>query len=192
MYELVDFDMALLLAINGWNALWADNVMWIISGKLTWIPLYLLLIGLLWWRFGWKRALLLTLALVAVVGLSDWTSGLIKHAVCRWRPAREPLLDGLVHVVNGYRGGRFGFVSSHAANTMGLSLLFCMLYNKYSHHVWWLMLWVGMNCWSRMYLGVHYPGDIVGGLLLGSFWAVIAYVAIRLTRRRIGADIGHK
>ena len=72
-----------------------------------------------------------TLALVAAVGLSDWiSSGVIKHLVCRPRPTHEPALEGLVHVVKGYVGGAYGFVSSHAANTMSLAVLFAMIWQK--------------------------------------------------------------
>ena len=72
MERLIDIDQQLLLAINGWHAAWADNIMWLISGKLTWIPLYLLLAGLLFWRFGWKKALWMLLAIGITVGLADY------------------------------------------------------------------------------------------------------------------------
>lgn len=180
MERLIEIDQELLLAINGWHSAWADQVMWIISGKLTWIPLYLVLIGLLFWRFGWRKALWMVLAIGVAVGLSDYiSSGIIKHLVCRPRPTHEPLLEGLVHIVNGYRGGHYGFVSSHAANTMSVALLYCLIWKNESHHEWWLMIWVVLNCWSRMYLGVHYPGDIIGGLIVGALVAAAVYAVLR-------------
>lgn len=182
--ELIHIDQSWLLAINGAHCGVMDQVMWYISQAWVWIPLYVVLIGLLIWRFGWKWGLVYTVALVAAVGLSDWiSSGVIKHLVCRPRPTHEPALEGLVHVVNGYVGGAYGFVSSHAANTMSLAVLFGLIWNKINHHGWWLILYVVVNCYSRMYLGVHYPGDILGGLLVGTVMAFVVYGLLNLVWR---------
>lgn len=177
--KLIEIDQSWLLAINGAHCAWLDQVMWYISQAWVWIPLYAVLIGLLIWKFGWKRGLVYTVALVVAVGLSDYvSSGLIKHWVCRPRPTHEPSLEGLVHIVNGYVGGQYGFVSSHAANTMSLAVLFSLIWNKINHQGLWLMLYVVVNCYSRMYLGVHYPGDILGGLLVGVLIALAVYAAL--------------
>ena len=198
--RLINIDMQWLLAVNGWHAPWADVLMWHISRAGTWIPLYVLLVGLVVWRFGiqatremeqnirWRKGALCVGVILCgfgvAVGLSDFvSSGLIKPWVCRPRPTHEPALEGLVHIVNGYTGGAYGFVSSHAANTMACGLLFSLLYrNKLATAG--LMLWVALNCYSRMYLGVHYPGDILGGLLVGALLAVGVYaILVRLCGR---------
>ncbi|MBQ7191593.1 MAG: phosphatase PAP2 family protein [Paludibacteraceae bacterium] len=190
---LIQLDQQWLVAINSWNAPWADTLMWIASGKLTWLPLYLLLIALLFWRYDWKKALFLCAAIGVAVGGADFiSSGIIKHLVCRPRPTHEPALEGLLHIVNGYKGGMYGFVSSHAANTIACALLFCLAYThrlkqlKVSHlcvrlSVLWttLMLWTALNCYSRMYLGVHYPGDIIGGLIVGASVAIIIWLIVK-------------
>lgn len=195
LQHLLDIDTELLLWINSHHAAWADQLMWIVSGRLTWLPLYAVLIGLLFWRFGWRRALVFILAIAAAVGLSDFiSSGIIKHAVCRFRPTHEPSLEGQLHIVHDYLGGLYGFVSSHAANTMSVSLLFCLIWTRQtpatnrrsqgSGLIWFLMLWVALNCYSRMYLGVHYPGDILGGLIVGSAIALILYVIVSSLLRK--------
>ena len=185
--QLIHIDTEILLAINGWHAPWADRLMWIISAKATWIPLYALLIGLLVWRYRkpasksmkWLQkvpvCVVLIVVIAAAIGLADFiASGVLKEWVARPRPTRVPELEGVLHLVNGYRSGRFGFVSSHAANTMACALLFSLIWrNKIA--TCGLMLWVAMNCYSRMYLGVHYPTDILGGLIVGSLVAVAAY-----------------
>ena len=129
--ELIEIDKAWLLAINGAHTAWLDQMMWYISQSWFWIPLYAVIIGLLIWRFGWKKGVIYTLLLIAAVGLSDYiSSGIIKHLVCRPRPTHEPTLAGLVHIVHNYVGGRYGFVSSHAANTMSLALLFSLIWRE--------------------------------------------------------------
>ena len=185
--QLLHIDTEILLAINGWHAPWADTLMWIISAKATWIPLYLLLIGLLVWRYRqlaptpikWLQkvpaCVVMIVAIGLAVGAADFiASGILKDWVARPRPSRVPELEGVLHLVNGYKSGRYGFVSSHAANTMAVALLFSLIWrNKIA--TCGLMLWVAANCYSRMYLGVHYPTDILGGLIVGSLVAVVGY-----------------
>ena len=188
--QLLHIDTEVLLAINGWHAPWADTLMWIISAKATWIPLYVLLIGLLVWRYRkpattnvkWLQKVPACVVMIVViamaVGAADFiASGILKDLVARPRPTRVPELEGVLHLVNGYRSGRYGFVSSHAANTMACALLFSLIWrNKIA--TCGLMLWVAANCYSRMYLGVHYPTDIMGGLIVGALVAVGAYVLL--------------
>lgn len=188
--QLLHIDTEILLAINGWHAPWADTLMWTISAKATWIPLYLLLIGLLVWRYRkpvmtsvkWLQKVPACVVMIAMIGLAvgaaDFiASGILKELVARPRPTRVPELEGVLHLVNGYRSGRYGFVSSHAANTMVCALLFSMIWRNKIATVG-LMLWVAANCYSRMYLGVHYPLDILGGLIVGCLVAMTAYVLL--------------
>lgn len=160
--------------------------MWTVSRANTWIPLYVLLVGLIAWKYrSWRAILFILLGFGIAVGLSDFTtSGIIKPLVCRLRPTHEPALDPL-HLIKGYTGGLYGFCSSHAANTMAVGMLFSLLYrNKIATAG--LMTWVALNCYSRIYLGVHYPSDIVVGLIIGALWATLVYWALR----RLLADDG--
>lgn len=189
--KLIHIDTEVLLAINEWHAPWADTLMWIISAKATWIPLYVLLIGLLIWRYRqpvptavkWLQRVPACVVMIVVialaVGAADFiASGILKEWVARPRPSRVPELEGVLHLVNGYKSGRYGFVSSHAANTMACALLFSLIWrNKIA--TCGLMLWVAANCYSRMYLGVHYPLDILGGLTVGALVAVGAFALLR-------------
>ena len=185
--QLLHIDTEILLAINGWHAPWADTLMWIVSAKTTWIPLYLLLIGLLVWRYRqpaptpikWLQKVPACVVMIVVIGLAvgaaDFiASGILKDWVARPRPSRVPELEGVLHLVNGYKSGQYGFVSSHAANTMAVALLFSLIWRNKIATVG-LMLWVAANCYSRIYLGVHYPTDILGGLIVGSLVAVGGY-----------------
>ena len=200
MDYLIHIDQQWLLAINGWHSEWADILMWYISKSTTWLPLYALLVGLIVYRFGilspslcregrrgssLLRVLIILAGFAVAVGVSDFvSSGIIKPWVCRLRPTHEPALAGMLHLVNGYTGGLYGFVSSHAANTMACALLFALLYrNKYA--TVGLMLWVALNCYSRMYLGVHYPADIIGGLAIGAMMATLTYGMVRRLVERV-------
>ena len=199
--ELIHIDQQWLLAINGCHAPWADTLMWIISSKLTWLPLYALLIALIFIRCkkrGWLLALIVIVAVAGSAGLADLiSSGIIKPIVCRLRPTHEPVLEGMIHLVNGYTGGRYGFVSSHAADTMACALCFSLFWaytseNKKRAHLSVtlpLMVWVALNIYSRMYLGVHYPGDIMGGLLVGAAVAVVMFLLLRYVIPRVSRSV---
>ena len=193
--QLLHIDTEVLLAINGWHAPWADRLMWIVSEKTTWLALYALLIGLLVWKFprpietakwNWLKKIpvwVIFVVLIALsVGAADFiASGILKDWVARPRPSRVPELEGVLHLVNNYRSGQYGFVSSHAANTMACGLLFSLIWRKKIATIG-LMLWVAINCYSRMYLGVHYPLDIIGGLVVGTIVAVVAYLFLCWTK----------
>ena len=175
----MNWDANILLWINGHHEVWLDEVMWTVSAAKTWVWLYVMLLLLLIKKYrNWRTVLIILIGFGVAVGLSDYLcSGILKPLVCRLRPTHEPRLEGMVHLVRGYTGGLYGFCSSHAANTMAVGLLFSLLYrNKIATAG--LMTWVALNCYSRMYLGVHYPTDIICGLLIGSLWAVLVWLVL--------------
>lgn len=175
----MNWDADILCGINGHYTDWLDAFMWTVSRTKTWLWLYILLVGLVVYKFrNWKVVLSIFVAFGIAVGLSDFTcSGILKPLVCRLRPTHDPAVDP-IRLVNGYMGGLYGFCSSHAANTMSVALLFSLIYrNKIATAG--LMTWVALNCYSRMYLGAHYPSDILAGLLIGAVYALLSYWALR-------------
>ena len=180
---LQSFDVAVLYFFNGFYTPYLDSLMWLISGKLTWVPMILVLIALLW-RKGWKETLFMVLAIALTITIADQlTSGLIKPMVERLRPSHNPDLEATLHIVNGYRGGMYGFASSHAANSAGVAALIALIFKKRAVSSS-MALWATLVCYSRVYEGVHYPGDIAVGAIIGVLVAVLVTLLWQRARTR--------
>ena len=163
------------LAINQAYSATADHWMMVISHKYTWIPLYAALLFILNKVFGWKRALVMLLFIALNVVLTDQISVFFKDSFLRLRPCHDPSLMDLLHLPDGC-GGTYGFVSSHATNTMGLAVLIALLLRNRGITIAMLAFAV-LNSYSRVYLGKHFVLDVIGGCLLGALLAYGVYLA---------------
>ncbi len=183
---LNNFDLQILLFFNGSGDSFFDPFMRMATNRWTWIPFYLACYAFMVMKVGWKKATLILIAAAAAVGLADFfCNTVLRKNICRMRPTN---LDNphhvYVNIVDGYRAGKYGFPSCHAANTVALATLLTLLFRN----VWFrttLWLYAALNCYSRLYLGVHYPGDIFVGAIIGALigWGMAWLVG--LTKDRI-------
>ena len=181
--QLLEYDREIFLYFNGLHTPWLDPVMLFITETISWMPLYLFLIYLIF-KDHQKEGLLVLVGIVITIVLADQvTSSLMKPYFARFRPSHEPSLQSLVHIVNGYKGGKFGFASSHAANTFGTATFLFLLFGKTRKWIVMLFLWAAVVTYSRIYLGVHYPGDILVGALVGMLAAVASFWLYRWMKK---------
>lgn len=178
IYYLSNLDKNITLMLN-YDGGSVQDTFWIcFSSRLIWIlPALLFLVYLFNKKKNWKEAMLVILALVLVVTLCDQiASTIMKPYFARLRPSHTPGVENLLHYVNAYRGSNYGFASSHAANSFGAITFVCLLLRNRITTIL-LTLMAILTSFSRIYLGVHYLGDILTGALLG---VVIGYLFYRM------------
>jgi len=178
-------DTNLFLSINGFYNSLFDAVMVFISGKLSWLPLYIFLLYIIIRQYKWKSLLILAFIGLLILAADQLSVHAFKNTFQRLRPCHNEELILLVHTVKGC-GGQFGFVSSHAANSFALLVFISLLLKKFYN---WLppalLVWGILIAYSRVYLGVHYPGDVLGGALLGSGIGWILYLVYQQVEVKI-------
>lgn len=183
--QLIGLDQELLLKINGSDSLFWDGFMWMATNKLTWIPMAIALLYVIFKNNKIKEAFLLIGLIILVITLADQiSSGFCKPYFARFRPTQDPELMYQIDVVNGYRGGMYGFTSSHAANTFGVALFLSLVMRSWSLSII-LFIWAALNAYSRMYLGVHYPGDIFFGTLTGLGSGILMYLLYNYLQKKL-------
>jgi undecaprenyl-diphosphatase len=190
LQQVMEWDRDLLIWFNSLHADWLDPVMYYTSQTWFWIPLYIFLILLIAKDFKKEWWIPIIGIGITILVADQMTSSIMKPFFARLRPSQEPSLQGIVHLVrdgNGelYVGGLYGFASSHAANTFGTATFFMLLFR--SRHKWiaLLFVWAVLMTYTRIYLGVHYPGDILIGALVGMIGAFIGFKVYQSIASRI-------
>ena len=173
--KLLPLEKNLFLALNEPISAFWDNAMWTYTGITTWIPMIILILYVAFRNQQLKEGLLVLGSIVLVLLLTNLFSAIFfKPFFERFRPSHHPDYKDLVNIINDFRGGDFGFISGHATNSFGIAFFFSRLF-KNRLLTTSMMLWATLNSYSRIYLGVHFISDIVGGFIVGSLIGLLVY-----------------
>jgi undecaprenyl-diphosphatase len=168
LLTLLDWDKEVFLYLNGLGTASWDGFWLVVTNKWTSVPLYLCLLGLTLRSFGLKRTLIILLTVALLITVTDQLANFFKYGVQRLRPCHEPGLRDAMRLVQSYCGGNYGFYSAHASNSMGLAVFFaCLMNPRYRGLGGILVFWALIVSYSRIYVGVHYPLDVITGIMAG-------------------------
>ena len=190
--KIQDMDMQVLSLFNGSDNIMLDQMVQILTSGLTWIPLYVMLFFVVMRNnetMG-QIALVVGSAIFCVLFADGLVDGIIKQLAERWRPSNDPTFKYMVQVVDDVRPKGYSFCSAHAANTMSLAVFFSLLIRSKLLTIT-LVIWSLINCWTRLYLGVHYPSDILCGMIIGIIVGILVYLLYYKIYLRISPKINY-
>lgn len=182
--KLLPFERDLFLALNGSDSLFWDNAMWTFTGLVTWVPMFLFILYIVFQKQQHKEGLLVLMSILLVLLFSNLVSAsFFKPLFQRYRPSHHPDFKDLIALVNDFRGGDYGFISGHATNSFALAFFLSLLFRNQIVTIS-MLLWAILNSYSRIYLGVHFISDIVAGFIMGSLIGLFVYnIYVRIRSR---------
>jgi len=184
--QLIDKDIELLIYLNNLGTTQWDGFWLFMSNKFSAIPLYLLLLYFTYRQFGLKKTVVVVLFVVLLIALSDQTSNLFKYGFKRLRPCNNENISNLIRLVGGRCGGLYGYFSAHAANSMAIAVFFWLLLRSKLNYLFpILFLWAILVSYSRIYLGVHFPLDVLTGMFFGLIYATLFYALFKTFLKKI-------
>ncbi len=186
--NLLPIERNLFFALNGSDSIFWDNIFWTITGKIIWIPMLLFLVVMFFYKTPIKITLLTIVSVAVIFTLCDQiSSSVFKELFQRLRPTHHPDFMELVDTVRGYRSRGYSFISGHATNSFGIAVFLSLVFKNR-----WvtipLIVWAMLNNYSRIYLGVHFISDVLGGIIVGTMIAFVVYYLYNIIRKRIKID----
>ncbi|MHA7129343.1 phosphatase PAP2 family protein [Algoriphagus namhaensis] len=178
------FDEDLFLHLNSLRADWLDPIMFQMTQTVTWLPFYAFLIYFIYKKDPKNSWWVLAGAALSILLADQLTSGFMKPFFERLRPCHDPRWEGIIHNY-GRCGGLYGFVSSHAANTFAIAMFLNLKLKGKLKYLPWLFLWAAVISYTRIYLGVHYPFDVVLGALIGMVIGFLVWFLVVFIRREL-------
>lgn len=184
--KILDYERELFLMLNGSDSVFWDHFMWLFSGKIVWLPLAFFILIVLTYKINWKESLLILLSIVLVITLCDQlASHVFKPIFMRFRPTHHPEFMDEVQTVFGYRGGKYGFISSHAANAFGFAMFMTLVFRYKPLFTTIIFVWAAITAYTRIYLGVHFISDIIPGAFFGLVFGYLVYQLYAKVRPQI-------
>lgn len=183
--QILPYEREVFLWLNGSDNIFWDSFMWIYSDKFTWIPLAIVAFAVFTYKTKWQKVLLFIACTALLFTLCDQLSAsIIKPLFERYRPTHHPDFANAVKIVNDYRGGRYGFISAHAANGFGAAIFLSLVF-RYSRLAIAVFSWASITAYSRVYLGVHFISDVIGGMVLGLVIGYLVYMIFQFGRLKL-------
>ncbi|MDX6188920.1 phosphatase PAP2 family protein [Flavobacterium sp. Fl-318] len=180
--KIQELDTNLFVYLNGLGSETYDKLWLIITNQLNWTPLFLLIFYLIYKKIGGKQTLYVLLFIAVLIAFTDQTTNLVKNTVQRLRPCNNPEINSFIRIVQVRKS--FSFFSGHAANTMAVATFLYLVLKRHFKYLGFLFLWPLVFAYSRIYLGLHYPGDILTGYFVGAVFGTLIYLLYRKLKPR--------
>jgi len=190
---IINTDIELLIFLNNLGTIQWDGFWLFMTNKFSAIPLYLLLLFFSYKYYGIKKTVVIVVFIALLITVSDQTSNLFKYGFKRLRPCHDENISGLIRLVKSSCGGKYSYFSAHAANSMAVAVFFGLLFKKYIKYILpILIIWAFIVSYSRIYIGVHFPLDVLTGLFFGSILGLLFYYLIQLFFKKFFKNLSDK
>ncbi len=180
--KIVSLDVKLFIFLNSLGSETFDGFWLIITKQTSWTPLFLLLLHFIFKQLGTKKTLYLMLFVAVLLFFTDQTANLFKNGLQRLRPCNNPEINSFIRIVQVRES--FSFFSGHAANSMAVATFLYLIFKRNFNYLWLFFLWPLIFAYSRIYMGLHYPIDIICGYLCGALFGFLMFKLYQIAQKK--------